>query len=108
MSTNITEAQVVAFLRDRALEVKQKFGADKYAMAAVDVSLYGSGIDSPVTTRVSIGSGAMTIHLFGSTFAEVWADAGDKTPESRAKKMREEAERLLAGADQLAPISATK
>jgi len=104
MSTSITEAQVIAFLKDRALEIKQKFGADKYAHASMEVSLYHVGMDSPASARVSIGSGAMGPHIYAPTFAEAWLEAADKTPEKRAELKRAEAARLIAEADALAPV----
>jgi len=103
-SATISEAQAIAFLRDRALEVKEKFGADKYATACIEVGLYAPGTSSPVVTRVSIGSGAMEVHCSGSTFAEAWENAADKSPVERAKFLREKAAQILALAETLSPV----
>ncbi len=102
--TTITEAQVIAFLHDRALEVKQKFGVDKYAVVSAEVALYDPKITSALVTRIAIGSGAMSVHCFGNTFAEAWVEANDQSPKKQAQLKREQATRLLAEAEALAPV----
>lgn len=105
--TEITEAQAVAFLVQRAKEVQAKFGNDEYATVILDVLIY-SGLARNVAPRVlvKLSSGAIGALYEGPTFADAVIAAEGETPEKIAAKKRAEAARLLAEADKLSPTSA--
>jgi hypothetical protein len=96
----ITEAQCVAFLTQKAREIKAKFGAKEYAVAELQIAFYGSETADPiVTARVSSG-GLETIYS-APTFEQAMSEAGENSPEVRAAKKRKQAEALIAEAEKL-------
>lgn len=104
--TEITEAQAVAFLVQRAKEIKAKFGKDGYANVQISVLDYGADCGkTPPTITVSISAKCLHRNYSGSTFAEAMQKAEPQTPEKQAAEKRAEAARLLAEADKLAPKS---
>jgi hypothetical protein len=102
----IIEAQVIAFLIERAKEVQSKFNRDEYAKAQIGVLLYGSDCpNSQPNIECIVGAKSMYRHHYGATFMEAMENAGAESPEKRAASNRAEAARLLAEADKLSPLA---
>jgi hypothetical protein len=102
----ITEAQVVAFLIERAKTVQTLFGKDQYAKVSLNVLVYGidCGNAAPEIT-FTIGSQGLYKNYNGSTFDDAVNNAGEQSPENVAQQKRAEAARLIAEADALAPAA---
>jgi hypothetical protein len=96
MTTNtITEADVVAFLTERAKEVSAEFGGYGSVRAYLFIASNGEA-----NCQWAVGAGGLTDVYNGDTIAASIKGAR-KSPEALAAKKRAEAARLLAEADKL-------
>jgi len=99
MTTNtitITEADVVAFLAERAKEHAAEFGG--YGFARIEVMAYASG---KCYETAQVGAGGLCALHSGKTFAEALIAARKESPAVVAARKRAEAARLLAEAEAL-------
>ncbi len=103
--STVTEADVVAFLAEKANHVKATFGPDSYASCDVHVLVHSKSCNSQIDARVSVGCGSLSRSYSGGTFADAMKEAGGETKEKVAAAKRAEAQRLIREADEIDPAS---
>lgn len=86
-SGNLTEAEVIAWLRSRA---------ESYGIKGLSLDITGAAASSPVTARVPKAGSTWDVH-YG--FAQSIDDAVAKVREQIAADLRAQAAKLLAEAD---------
>ena len=96
----ITEAQCVAFLAQKACEIKAQFGSQHYAVAELQVAFYGSETEDPIV-KARVSCAALETIYSAPTFEQAMSEAGDNSPAIRANRKRKQADALLAEADAL-------
>jgi hypothetical protein len=94
MTPQITEADVVAFLTERAKEVSAEFGGHGSVRAYLFIASNGEA-----NCQWAVGAGGLTDAYNGDTIAASIKGARSESPEALAAKKRAEAARLLAEAD---------
>lgn len=99
--SEITEAQVVAFLASRMADLRAKFGPKGYVNMRVNAAQYAPS--RPPEFYFQIGADVLAKDYTGATFAEALANADEETPEKKAAEKRAQAARLIAEADAIAP-----
>lgn len=94
--TQITEADVIAWLTERAKEVQREFGG--YGTVKAESIIWSS---QGVSINFTIGADGLSAHYTGVSYAAALENARSESPDKIAAKKREEAARLLAEAEAL-------
>lgn len=107
MNTQINESEMLAYIKATAENYAPLF--PELRTSSGPGVMAGTSCDhAQVILHGYINDNYDACYGFGKTYAEAAADLRAKlgTPESKAKELREKAERLLAEAEQLAPTAA--
>jgi hypothetical protein len=105
MNTNITSADVSAWLKEQLSELHD---THEYAAITVGISQYREGTNPPwARFSVYTGSGQPASHEKAS-IEECIADMATQTPKSRADQLREKAAKLMAEAEEIEVQTETK
>ncbi len=105
MNTNITSADVSAWLKERLSELHEKH---KYAAITVEISQYRDGMMPPTAKFTTYTGQNQPASRDKLSLEECIADMATQTPKSRADQLREKAAQLLAEADEIEAQTETK